>query len=123
MLVCAGRWFDKPADPAQARAHLAALRGRTHTLITAVVCQRGSRARVASSVAQPRLTMRPFSDAFLEDYFAAEGAGLTTTVGAYRLEGPGAHLFADIAGEHAAILGLPMLPLLDFLRQNGVLLG
>jgi len=122
LLVCEGRRFDKPADLAQARAHLLALRGRPHSLPTAVVCLRGGR-RVWHHLARPRLTMRAFSDAFLDAYVAAEGAALTTTVGAYRLEGPGAHLFAEVTGEHAAILGLPLLPLLEFLRQHGVLLG
>ncbi len=90
--------------------------------MTAVVCQRGSQ-RVWHHLARPRLTMRTFSDAFLDAYVAAEGAALTTTVGAYRLEGLGAHLFAEVVGEHAAILGLPLLPLLEFLRQHRVLLG
>jgi septum formation protein len=65
--------------------------------------------------------MRSFSDAFLADYLALEGTNVTTTVGGYRLEGPGVHLFDAIAGEHAAILGLPLLPLLGFLRRHGVL--
>jgi septum formation protein len=120
VLVCEGRWFDKPADITEARAHLAALRGRTHTLVTAVMCQRGEQV-LWQHVATPRLTMRAFSDAFLTDYLAVEGEALTATVGAYRLEGPGVHLFEAIAGEHAAILGLPLLPLLSFLRQYGVL--
>jgi septum formation protein len=120
LLVCDGRWFDKPADLAQARAQLQALRGRTHTLVTAALCQRGPQ-RVWHHVAQPRLTMRDFSDAFLDDYLALEGASVTSSVGAYRLEGPGAQLFDAISGEHAAILGLPLLPLLGFLRQHGVL--
>jgi septum formation protein len=65
--------------------------------------------------------MRDFSDAFLERYLALEGPVLTTTVGAYRVEGPGVQLFDRIIGEHAAIIGLPLLPLLGFLRQHGVL--
>ena len=120
LLVCDDRWFDKPADMAEARAHLLALRGRTHTLVTAVLCQHGAH-RLWHHIARPRLTMRPFSDAFLADYLALEGANLTTTVGGYRLEGPGAHLFDAIAGDHSAILGLPLLPLLAFLRRHGVL--
>ena len=120
LLVCDGIWFDKPADLAEAGTHLRALRGRTHTLVTALLCQRGEQ-RLWHHVAQPRLTMRGFSDAFIDAYLAAEGEALTTTVGAYRLEGLGVHLFDAIEGEHAAILGLPMLPLLGFLRQNGVL--
>ncbi len=90
-------------------------------LVTAVLCQKGGQ-RVWQHVARPRLTMRDFSDAFLEHYVALEGDALTTTVGAYRVEGPGVQLFDAIEGEHAAIVGLPLLPLLGFLRQHGVLL-
>ena len=122
ILVCDGTWFDKPASVAAAREQLLALRGRTHTLVTAVLCQQGSR-QLWSHVAMPRLTMRAFSDAFLDAYLEAEGTFLTTTVGAYRLEGLGVHLFSAIEGEHAAILGLPLLELLTFLRQAGVVAG
>ncbi len=120
LLVCEERWFDKPAHLAEARAHLLNLRGRTHTLVTAVLCQRGEQ-RLWHHVALPKLTMRAFSESFLDTYLAAEGDALTTTVGAYRLEGLGVHLFDMVQGEHAAVLGLPLLPLLGFLRQHGVL--
>lgn len=119
LLVCEGRWFDKPATIAEAREHLVALRGRTHTLVTAVLCQRGDQ-RLWQHVAQPRLTMRTFSDEFLDAYLRAEGEVLTTTVGAYRLEGLGFHLFDKVEGDHAAVLGLPLLPLLGYLRQYGM---
>ncbi|CAH2600828.1 Nucleoside triphosphate pyrophosphatase [Rhodovastum atsumiense] len=121
MLVCEDRWFDKPADLAEAATQLRALRGHTHTLVTAVACLRGSQ-RLWHDIACPRLTMRGFSDAFIEEYLRFEGAHVTTTVGAYRLEGPGVQLFSRVEGEHAAILGLPLLPLLGFLRQQGVVL-
>jgi septum formation protein len=120
LLVCEDRWFDKPIDIADARVQLLALRGRTHILVIAVTCYRGER-RLWRHVAQPRLTMRAFSDFFLDAYLAMEGDAVTTTVGGYRLEGPGIHLFDAIDGEHAAILGLPMLPMLAFLRRLGVL--
>ena len=120
LLVCDGTWFDKPADAGAARAQLLALRGRAHMLVTAMVLMRGGR-MVWQHVATPRLTMRPFGDAFLADYLAAEGDALLSCVGAYRLEGLGLHLFDRVEGEHSAILGLPMLPLLGFLRQHGVL--
>jgi septum formation protein len=120
LLACDGRWFDKPADHNEARAHLLALRGRTHTLVTAALCRRGGQV-LWRNLSQPRLTMRGFSDAFLETYLALEAGHVATTVGAYRLEGPGIHLFAAVEGEHAAILGLPLLALLDFLRRQGVL--
>ena len=122
MLVCDGRWFDKPVDLAEARSHLLALQGHTHTLVTAVICQIGEQ-RIWHHIAHPKLTMRRMSDAFLDAYLKAEGMVLTHTVGAYRLEALGAHLFDRIEGEHSAILGLPMLPLLGFLRQHGVLIG
>ena len=89
--------------------------------MTAVLCWRGGQ-RVWQHVATPRLTMRPVSDAFLDAYLALEAEAVTSTVGAYRLEGPGIHLFDAVEGEQAAILGLPLLPLLGFLRQHGVLL-
>jgi septum formation protein len=122
LLVCEESWFDKPASLAGARDQLRALRGRTHTLFTAVLCQRGGR-RVWDHVAEPRLTMRPLSDAFLDAYLAGEGEAIMSSVGAYRLEGLGAMLFDRIEGDHFSVLGLPLLPLLGFLRQHGVLMG
>ena len=121
LLVCDEAWFDKPPDIAAARTHLQRLRGRRHELVTALVCHRGGQ-RIWQHVAKPRLTMRDFSDAFLESYLAAEGEALLSSVGAYRLEGHGAQLFDAIEGDQPAILGLPLLPLLGFLRQHGVLL-
>lgn len=120
LLVCEGRWYDKPEDQAAARGHLLSLRGKRHELVTAVVCWRRGQ-RVWQHVAVPRLTMRDFSDDFLDAYLAEEGGHVTESVGAYRLEGPGIHLFSRVEGEHAAVLGLPLLPLLGFLRQHGVL--
>jgi septum formation protein len=120
ILVCDGVWFDKPEDRDAARTQLQTLRGKSHSLATGVVCHRGSE-RIWQHSAAPRLTMRLFSDVFLEAYLAAEGDAVTLTVGAYRLEGRGVHLFAHVEGDHAAILGLPLLPLLSFLRQHGVL--
>ncbi|PWC30138.1 Maf family protein [Teichococcus aestuarii] len=120
LLVCEGAWFDKPEDLAGARAQLQALRGRTHTLFTAMVLWRHGQ-RVWQHVATPRLTMRDFSDSFLDRYLALEGEAVTHSVGAYRLEGPGIQLFREVEGEHSAILGLPLLPLLGFLRQHGAL--
>ncbi len=121
ILECGGTWFGKPADLAAARRHLLALRGRTHVLHTAIVCHR-DRAEIWRHLAVPSLTMRRFSDAFLDRYLALEGDRATASVGAYRLEGPGMQLFSRIEGEHAAILGLPMLALLDLLRRHGVVL-
>lgn len=122
LLVCEERWFDKPADLAAARVQLQALRGRTHQLVTAVVCHRHGQ-RIWQHVAVPRLTMRPVSDAFLDAYLEAEATAVTQSVGAYRIEGPGVQLFSKVEGEHAAILGAPLLALLGFLRQHGVLVS
>jgi len=126
LLVCklddGERWFDKPADLAAARAQLQALRGRTHRLVTATVVWRSGE-RVWQDVTTPRLTMRSFSDVFLDAYLGAEGEAILSSVGAYRLEARGVHLFSRIEGEHSAILGLPLLPLLGFLRGHGVVEG
>ena len=122
ILVCEDTWYDKPSDPAEARRHLRELRGKTHVLATAVVCHAAGRS-IWQHETQPRLTMRRFSDTFLDAYLAAEGDAVTTTVGAYRLEGTGIHLFEKIDGAHDAILGLPLLPLLRFLRDHGLLIG
>ncbi len=120
MLECNGVWFDKPADLDHARAHLQALRGKTHRLVTAaVVALNGS--RVWGTVDTARLTMRPFSDPFLDRYLADAGPAVLSSVGAYQLEGLGAQLFARIEGDFFTILGLPLLPLLGFLRDHGTL--
>ncbi len=122
ILVCDDAWFDKPATLAMAREHLCFLRGRQHELVTATVCYRDG-AEIWRHVERPRLLMRHFSDAFLDRYLEAEGEAVLGSVGAYRLEGLGAQLFADIKGEHSAILGLPLPPLLAFLRGHGVLVA
>ena len=122
LLVCGKTWFDKPADLGQARTQLQALRGHTHELVTAgCAVQDGSRLWYA--VSSPRLTMRHFSDAFLDDYIAAEGADILGSVGAYRLERRGIQLFEHIEGDYFAILGLPLLELLGFLRTKGMILA
>jgi septum formation protein len=121
LLVCDGVWFDKPANVESAAEQLRRLRGRTHELITAVACYRGDE-RLWHHVVVPRLAMRHFSDGFLHSYLEHERDAVTTSVGGYRLEGAGMHLFDAIDGEHAAILGLPMLRLLNFLRRIGILI-
>ncbi|MBY0336197.1 MAG: Maf family protein [Acetobacteraceae bacterium] len=121
ILVCEGRWFDKPEGMDGARAHLRALRGRAHDLATAVVAWRGE-ARLWHHLATPRLTMREVRDEALDALLALEGEAVLGSVGAYRYEGPGVHLFRAVQGEHAAILGLPLLPLLAWLRDFGVVL-
>jgi septum formation protein len=128
LLVCGGVWFDKPADLRQVRTQLRALRGRTHELVAAV-CAVQDGSRLWHAVSRSRLTMRNFTDVFLDDYdvflddyIAAEGADVFGSVGAYRLEGKGVQLFEVIEGDHFAILGLPLLELLGFLRTKGMIL-
>jgi septum formation protein len=118
MLECGGEWFDKPADRDHARAHLIALRGKTHTLVSAAVVARDG-ALLWHHVGEARLAMRDFSDRFLDFYMERAGEAACGSVGAYQLEGLGAQLFARIEGDYFTILGLPLLPLLDFLRSNG----
>ncbi len=120
ILVCGSAWFEKPANLDDARAQLRALRGRTHELCTAVcVVQAG--ARLWHTVSIAKLTMRRFSDAFLDAYLVAEAAAVVGSVGAYRIEGSGVQLFAQIEGDYFAILGLPLLELFGFLRDHGAL--
>ncbi len=112
--------FDKPADLAAARDHLRRLSGKTHTLETAiVVCEDG--VPVWRHLARPKLTMRPLSEEFIESYVDRVGDALLSTVGAYQLEGLGAQLFTKIEGDYFSILGLPLLPLLDYLRTRGAI--
>lgn len=118
MLECNGVWFDKPADRAHAAAHLAALSGKTHQLISAVVCVRDG-ARLWHHTARASLTMRPLSAGFIERYLDAIGPRATESVGAYQLEGLGTHLFARVEGDYFTILGLPLLAVLAFLREHG----
>ncbi|MDE2166139.1 MAG: septum formation protein Maf [Alphaproteobacteria bacterium] len=120
LLVCDGAWFDKPKDRAAARAQLAALRGKRHVLPTAAALVKNG-ATIWHTLAEPALTMRRFSDAFLDDYLAAAGDAALGSVGAYQIEGRGIQLMAEIEGDHFAILGLPLLPLLAFLRDSGAL--
>jgi len=120
ILVCDGVWFDKPETMPGAVRQLALLAGRTHVLVTAVVCLRRG-ARLWHHLAAPKLTMRPLSPETVSAYVEAAGEGVRRNVGAYAIESLGIRLFSAISGEHSAILGLPLLPLLGFLRQHGVL--
>jgi septum formation protein len=113
-----GTTLDKPGD--DVADQLAALSGRTHRLFSAAVVTEQGRV-VWRHIEFAKLTMRPLSDAFIADYVAREGAAVTGCVGGYRIEGIGAQLFSKIEGSHFAILGLPLLPLLDWLRIRGVL--
>ena len=118
VLVLDGTIFDKPVDRAQAAATLRQLRGRRHDLVSAlVVVLDGSPIWRRTDAAH--LTMRAFSDGFLEAYLDAVGEQAYASVGAYYLEGPGLQLFSEVEGDYFTILGLPLLPLLAFLRERG----
>jgi len=120
MLECDGQWFDKPTGRDAAREQLKALRGKTHRLVSCAVVLRDGE-RLWHQVDRARLTMRPFSDAFLDYYLDAAGDNVLHSVGAYQLEGLGAQLFHRVDGDFFTILGLPLLPLLGFLRVHGVI--
>ncbi len=119
-LALGERRFDKPGNRVAARAQLQALAGRTHELHAAVAVAQDGKV-LFEHVAVARLTMRPLSDAVLDRYLDAAGAAVTASVGGYQLEALGVHLFEHIEGDHFTILGLPLLPLLAYLRAEGSL--
>ena len=120
MLECDGKWFEKPADRDHARRQLEKLRGKTHHLVTAVVVSYEGKT-LWRHVEKADLTMRDFSDHFLDGYFDAMPEDAIYSVGGYQLEGLGVQLFEKIAGDYFSILGLPLLPLLGALREAGAL--
>lgn len=119
ILAVGSETLDKPKSRGEARAHLRKLSGSWHELVTAaVVASEG--AVVWRHVEAPRLKMRPLSDAFIEDYLERAGESALSSVGAYQLEGLGAQLFERVEGDYFSVLGLPLLPLLAFLRERRV---
>ncbi|MFT4120969.1 Maf family protein [Bradyrhizobium sp.] len=116
-LALGDRLFNKPAGRAQALAQLRDLAGNSHALNSAVAVARDGKI-VFEDVSVARMTMRHMTDAELMSYLDAAGDAVTTSVGAYQLEGLGIHLFERIEGDHFTILGLPLLPLLAFLRRE-----
>ncbi len=112
--------LDKPRSLAEARAHVELLAGKEHQLIGAAVIALDG-APIWRIVDTAKLHMRSLSPAFLDAYVAAEGEALLSTVGAYRLEARGSQLFSRISGDYFTILGLPLLPVLQFLRDRGVI--
>ena len=119
-LAFAGGVVSKAASMTAARAQLAAMRGRGHQLHSGAALARNGQV-VWSGVDTVTLRVRDFSDAFLDAYLAAEGDGLLTSVGSYRLEGMGAQLFEAVEGDYFTVLGLPLWPVLAELRRAGVL--
>ncbi len=119
ILDCNGVWFDKPVDMDHARAHLLSLSGKTHRLANAVCVAKGG-AILWHHVNTAELTLRKLDAAFVDQYLETAGEVVLSSVGAYQLEGRGIHLFSRIDGDFFSILGLPMLPLLDFLRGHGI---
>jgi septum formation protein len=119
-LALGERLFSKPAGRAQAAEQLRALAGQSHELHSAVAVARDGKILFAD-VAVARMTMRGLSESEIDAYLEEAGEAVTTSVGAYQLEGLGVHLFERIEGDHFTILGLPLLPLLAFLRNERLL--
>jgi septum formation protein len=119
-LALGNRLFSKPAGRAQAADQLRLLAGHTHELHSAVAVARDDKI-VFSDVVVARMTMRRLGENEIDAYLDQAGQAVTTSVGAYQLEGLGVHLFERIEGDHFTILGLPLLPLLAFLRGEGLL--
>ncbi len=119
MMECEGRCYDKPVSLMQAKEQLQALRGRIHHLHSAVSVVKDGKI-IWSHCQSAELEMRLFSDAFIDDYLEKIGDDVLTTVGGYRLESLGVQLFSRIEGDYFTILGLPLLSLLAFLRDQGI---
>jgi septum formation protein len=115
-----GSIFSKPNDLKAAAAQLSAMSGQTHELHSALCLVKGSKI-LFSAVPSARLTCRAFSSDFIDRYLETAGEKALSSVGAYQVEGLGIHLFDQIEGDHSTILGLPLIPLLRFLREEGSL--
>ena len=115
-----GQTFDKPVSMVEAKERLLNMKGKTHYLIgSVVICENSQPVWRHSS--KTELTMRDFSESFLDDYLKLEGDGLLKSVGAYKFEGRGAQLFSNVKGDFFSILGLSLLPVLDYLRLRGAI--
>lgn len=122
VLDCNGTLFDKPRSRAEARVQLEALSGREHRLLSAAAVACDGKVLWAQC-AVARMRMRVLSSAFLDSYLVEAGDSVLLSVGAYQLEGLGAQLFERVEGDFFTVLGLPLLPLLAFLRQRGALVA
>ncbi len=121
VLSCGNDIFGKAPDAAAARQELRALRGQTHVLTSAFALARDGNV-ICYHAAAARLTMRMFSDAFLDEYLERAGDAILSCVGCYELEGLGLQLFEKVDGDYFTILGLPMMALLTELRARGALM-
>lgn len=121
VLSCDGRILHKASSREEARAQLAALSGRMHVLYSAAVLAKAGKA-LAVTVDKASMLMRPLSEAFLDAYVSLEEDALLASVGSYAIEGIGSQLFASVEGNHFTIVGLPLFPVLDMLRNEGLLL-
>ncbi len=117
-----GTLLDKPGSRAEAADHLRRMSGAAHHLYSAAVIAEDGRP-VWRTVDRARLHVRPLSDRFVEAYCDAEWPAIAGCVGCYRVEGPGVQLFTRIEGSHYTVLGMPLLPLLDYLRVRGLMPG
>lgn len=120
LLDCGGVWLDKPEDKDEAIKQLQLLRGKSHLLATSVCVVKNGNCLWSYTIS-PQLKMRAFSDNFMHTYLEVAGEEVYGCVGAYQLEGVGMQLFEIIEGDYFAILGLPLLPLLQFLRSRGAI--
>jgi len=115
-----GSVLDKPTSREEARDHLRRMSGRHHDLVSAAVIAENGQA-VWRVVDAARIVVRPLSDSFIETYLDAEWPAIAGCVGCYRIEGPGVQLFAKVSGSQFTVLGMPLLPVLDYLRTREVL--
>lgn len=120
VLALGNRTYSKPKDRADCERQLRDLRGKTHRLLSGIACARAG--HIAwSSLGTADLAMREFSESFIADYLDAIGEDCVTSVGGYKIEGRGVQLFESIDGDHFTIMGLPLQPLLSFLRSEGAI--
>ncbi|MDG1522350.1 MAG: Maf family protein [Hellea sp.] len=122
IMVFDGAIYDKPKTIEEARTRLMAIRNQTHYLMGSVVVSEGG-VSVWRHSSKVELKARSFTDKFIDNYINQEGEALLQTVGAYRFEKRGSQLFSSVKGDFFSVLGLPLLPLLDYLRTRNAILS